>query len=146
MSRNIGTHALVAQLVERRSEEPGAASSILAEGIMIPFRLVVGHRFLTPKTGVQISQRKYDCVAKRKGSRLQPDERRFDPYHSLLLNAFVAQLVERMPEEHSVASSILAGGTMIPFRLTGRTTDFDSVSGSSTLSAEVNKSLLQNMY
>ena len=84
MSRNIGTHALVAQLVERRSEEPGAASSILAEGIMIPFRLVVGHRFLTPKTGVQISQRKYDCVAKRKGSRLQPDERRFDPYHSLL--------------------------------------------------------------
>ena len=49
--------------------------------------------------------------------------------------ASVAQLVERRSEEPGVASSTLAGGT-IPFRLTGRTTDFDSVSGSSTLSAE----------
>ena len=77
--------------------------------------------------------------------------------------ASVAQLVERMPEEHGVAGSTPAGGTTLPLRLTvghllltqamgvrfsqwkphnsvssnGRTPVFEAVNGSSILPAEI---------
>ena len=49
--------------------------------------------------------------------------------------ASVAQLVERMPEEHGVAGSTPAGGT-ISVSSNGRTLVFGTSNVSSTLSAE----------
>ena len=51
-------------------------------------------------------------------------------------NASVAQQVERWPEEPSVTSSILVGGTIFPLHLTGRMPVFEAENGSSSLSAE----------
>ena len=52
--------------------------------------------------------------------------------------AFVAQLVERMPEEHGVAGSTPAGGTNTSASFNGRTPASDAGDGSSILSAEIN--------
>ena len=53
------SYAFVAQMVERRSEEPGVASSILAGGIeILPFRLMAGQRSLKPRMEVRFFQRK----------------------------------------------------------------------------------------
>ena len=52
----VSNFASVAQPVERRSEEPGVASSTLAGGT-IPFRLMAGHRSLTPIMEVRAFQR-----------------------------------------------------------------------------------------
>ena len=51
--------------------------------------------------------------------------------------AFVAQLVERMPEEHGVAGSTPAEGTS-SVSSNGRTPASDAGDGSSILSAEIN--------
>ena len=59
--------------------------------------------------------------------------------------ASVAQLVERRSEEPGVASSTLAGGT-IPFRLTGRTSVFDSDNGRSSLPTGTTKNYERNDY
>ena len=50
--------------------------------------------------------------------------------------ASVAQLVERMPEEHGVAGSTPAGGT-ISVSSNGRTPVFEAVNGSSILPTEI---------
>ena len=53
------SYASVAQTVERRSEESGVASSILAGGTkIIPFRLMAGQRSLKPRMEVRFFQRK----------------------------------------------------------------------------------------
>ena len=52
----VSIFAPVAQPVERRSEEPGVASSTLAGGT-IPLRLMAGHRSLTPIMEVRAFQR-----------------------------------------------------------------------------------------
>ena len=52
-------YASVAQSVERWSENPVVASSILAGGtLIIPFRLMAGHRSLKPRMEVRLFQRK----------------------------------------------------------------------------------------
>ena len=51
--------------------------------------------------------------------------------------ASVAQLVERMPEEHGVAGSTPAGGTNSSASFNSRTPVFEAVNGSSILPTEI---------
>ena len=51
--------------------------------------------------------------------------------------ASVAQLVERMPEEHGVVGSTPARGTNTSVSFNGRTPVFEAVNGSSILPAEI---------
>ena len=92
-----------------------------------------------PLTGQESRLRKQESDEQRSQVRLLPA---FQPENvgsipAGVINASVAQLVERMPEEHGVAGSTPARGTNISVSFNGRTPVFEAVNGSSILSTEI---------